>query len=66
MSRYALYRIFDNLDVTPSQLRIDRILDEARHSADPIHFIRVFGISESTAMRYIYTTHPERRSTLPR
>jgi hypothetical protein len=26
----------------------------------------VFGIGEGTAMRYLYTAHPERRSTLPK
>jgi hypothetical protein len=51
---------------TPSGLRQDRILDEARHTADPVHLIRVFGISDTTAMKYVYAAHPERRSTLPR
>jgi len=43
-----------------------RILDEARHTADPVHLMRVFGISDTTAMKYVYAAHPERRSTLPR
>ena len=47
-------------------LRQDRILDEARHSEDPVHLMRVFGITDSTAMRYLYAADPERRSTLPR
>jgi len=66
MSRYGIYVIFKTLGVTPSQLRIDRILDEARHTADPVHLIRLFGIADGTALRYVYTAHPERRSTLPR
>jgi hypothetical protein len=40
---------------TPSKLRQDRILDEARHTADPVHLMRVFGITASTAMKYVYT-----------
>jgi hypothetical protein len=40
--------------------------DEARHTADPVHLMRVFGISVRTAMDYVYAAHPERRSTLPR
>lgn len=57
---------FGPLGLTPSKLRQDRILDEARHTADPVHLMRVFGISDTTAMKYVYAAHPERRSTLPR
>lgn len=40
--------IFTPLRLTPGQLRRDRILDEARHTADPVHLITVFGISAKT------------------
>ncbi|HEV8653346.1 MAG TPA: hypothetical protein VG276_29110 [Actinomycetes bacterium] len=53
---------FRPLGITPSQLRADRILDEARHTADPVRLMRVFGISDTTAMKYLYTAHPERQS----
>jgi hypothetical protein len=43
------------LGVSPSQLRQDRILDEARHTADPVRLMRVFGICGTTAMKYPYT-----------
>jgi hypothetical protein len=55
-----------NVGLTPSGLRQDRILDEARHTADPVDLMRVFGISDATAMKYVYAAHPERRSTVPR
>lgn len=55
-------RCFRPLGMNPSQLRADRILDEARHTADPIRLMRVFGISDTTAMKYLYTAHPERGS----
>ncbi|QDO51692.1 hypothetical protein FNV60_28735 [Streptomyces sp. RLB3-5] len=42
----------------------DRILDEARQTADPVPLMRVFGIAAETAMKYIHTAYPERRSTL--
>ncbi|AGP59152.1 hypothetical protein [Streptomyces rapamycinicus] len=45
--------------------RQDRVLDEAFETAD-LHLIRLFGISASTAMRYITAAHPERTSKLPR
>ncbi|MFE2094435.1 hypothetical protein [Streptomyces sp. NPDC059460] len=47
-------------------LRQDRILDEARSSVDPPRLMRLFGISDSTAMRYITAAHPERTSKLPK
>ncbi|MFI1177508.1 hypothetical protein [Streptomyces melanogenes] len=47
-------------------LRQDRILDEALTSTDPLHLMRIFGISEATAMRYITAAHPERTAKLPR
>ncbi|MFD2422660.1 hypothetical protein [Amycolatopsis pigmentata] len=49
-----------------TQLRQDRILDEARATTDPVRLVRVFGITVATAMRYVYAAHPERRSTGPR
>jgi hypothetical protein len=52
--------------VSSSQLRADRILDEARHTADPAHLTRVFAISDTTAMKYLNTAHPERQSVPPR
>ena len=58
--------IFAPLGLTPGQLRRDRILDEARHTADPVHLMTVFGISAKTAMTYVQAAHPERRPTLPR
>jgi hypothetical protein len=66
VSSMAMTDIFRPLGLTPSRLRQDRILDEARHTADPVHLMRVFGISDTTAMKYVYAAHPERRSTLPR
>ena len=58
--------IFRPLALSPSRLRQDRILDEAKHTADPVHLMHVFGITATPAMRYIQAAHPERRSTLPR
>ena len=37
--------IFGKLGLSPSKLRQDRILDEARHTADPVHLMRVFGLT---------------------
>ena len=58
--------IFEPLGVRPDRLRQDRILDEARHTADPVHLVRVFGITENTAVNYVYAAHPGRQSVIPR
>jgi hypothetical protein len=51
--------------VTLRAVRADRILDEARETEDPVHLVRVFGISVTTAMKYIYTAHPHRGGPVP-
>jgi integrase len=66
VSKLVIEEIFRPLGFTASKLRQDRLLDEARHTEDPVGMMRVFGISVATAMKYIAAAHPERRSTLPR
>ncbi|MEU6786087.1 hypothetical protein ABZ912_43440 [Nonomuraea angiospora] len=58
--------VFRRADISPGRLRRDRILDEAAYTADPIHLMRVFGISGKVAMKYVQAAHPERRTTGPR
>jgi hypothetical protein len=58
--------IFGELGLTPSKVRQDRILDEARHTADPVHLMRVFGLSAHPAMKYIQAAHPGRGPSMPR
>ena len=55
--------IFRRLGLSPSKLRQDRILDEAKQTADPVHLMRVFGLTANPAMHYVHAAHPERRST---
>ncbi|MFE7036082.1 hypothetical protein ACFU9Y_37855 [Streptomyces sp. NPDC057621] len=53
--------------LTLSGLRQDRrILDEAAQNADPLRLMRLFGITEKTAMHYVTAAHPERTAKLPR
>jgi hypothetical protein len=58
--------MISSLGISPNRMRQDRILDEAKYSADPIHLMKVFGISDSTAMKYIHAAHPERQAVIPR
>jgi hypothetical protein len=55
-----------SLELSLWQLREDRILHEASLTADPLHLIRLFGISIGAAMRYIAAAHPEKTARLPR
>ncbi|MGY2116628.1 hypothetical protein ACW9HR_22210 [Nocardia gipuzkoensis] len=59
ISQYATKMMFRRFGISPLKLRIDRILDEAHHSADPVHLQRIFGLSTSTAVRYVRTAHPD-------
>ncbi|WP_174315580.1 hypothetical protein [Streptomyces sp. CB01881] len=43
----------------------DRILDEARHTGDPVHLMHLFGISVATTVAYASAAHPERFTTDP-
>ncbi|MFF8632459.1 hypothetical protein [Streptomyces werraensis] len=52
--------------VTLDGLRQDRILNEALECGDPLKLMRLFGITEKTAMHYVGTAHPERTAKLPR
>jgi hypothetical protein len=58
--------IFAGLGLTPSKVRQDRILDEARHTADPVHLMHVFGLTAKPAMKYVQAAHPDRGPTMPR
>jgi hypothetical protein len=62
----VLDAIFGDLGLTPSLVRQDRILDEARHTADPVHLMRVFGLTAHPAMKYIQAAHPDRGPSMPR
>jgi hypothetical protein len=63
MAHSTITAVFLSVGLQPHQLRQDRILDEAAVTADPIHLMRLFGISAGTAMRYVHAAHPERRSS---
>ncbi len=58
----TLRRLFRVVRISPSRLRQDRMLQEAAITADPVHLIRLFGISAATAMHYVTAAHPERHA----
>ncbi|MGW7276473.1 hypothetical protein ACWGH5_39005 [Streptomyces sp. NPDC054864] len=64
ISYWGLRAPFDQAGVPPRRLWTDRVLDEARTSADPVHLVRLFGIHPNTAIRYVQAAHPDK--ALPR
>ncbi|MEA5362906.1 hypothetical protein VA596_25460 [Amycolatopsis sp., V23-08] len=60
MSRYGLGAPFRQLGITARQLRTDRILDEAHHTAEPVQLMRVFGLGVTTAVSYVRAAHLDR------
>ncbi|MFI5978907.1 hypothetical protein [Streptomyces sp. NPDC051452] len=60
VAKYGIQPISTQLGLQPQKLRIDRILDEAHETADPVHLMRVFGIAPDTAMKYVQAAHPHR------
>ncbi|MET7298214.1 site-specific integrase [Embleya sp. NPDC005575] len=65
MTYIAFRRLFKTIGLNATQLRRDRILDEAVHSADPVHLMRVFGIGAESALQYVRAAHPEHFSIDP-
>jgi hypothetical protein len=64
MSYTGLRSAFDQIGLLPRQLWADRVLEEARETADPVRLVRLFGIHPNIAVKYVRTAHPDK--TLPR
>lgn len=61
MSDGVVNQVFRRIGITVGALRVDRIFDEARHSADRVRLMRLFGLSNLSATRYVLTAHPDKR-----
>ncbi|MEU9662837.1 hypothetical protein [Streptomyces chartreusis] len=61
MSTEVTKTVFERVGISARKLRGDRIYDEARHTADPVHLMRLFGLGTTTAMKYITAAHPDKR-----
>ena len=66
ISAAVISGLLRQLGFSARQLRVDRLPDEALHTADPLSVVRIFGVTVETAMRYVSAAHPERCSTPPR
>lgn len=65
VSKDGLRLVFRKLGMQPRRLRIVRLPDEAHETADPVHLMRVFGISDTTALKYVGAAHPHRSGPEP-
>lgn len=63
--RFAVRYQFRFTGLNPQRIWTDRILDEARDTADPIHLMRVFGLSATTAVKYVQAAHPTGAPSIP-
>jgi hypothetical protein len=53
--------VFERVGISARKLREDRIYDEARYTADPVHLMRLFGLGKTTAMKYVTAAHPDKK-----
>ncbi|MEU0602185.1 hypothetical protein ABZ484_28680 [Streptomyces sp. NPDC006393] len=53
--------VFERVGISARKLREDRIYDEARYTADPVHLMRLFGLGKTTAMKYATAAHPDKK-----
>ena len=60
VTKLMIQKMLQPLGVTATQLVTDRILDEARHTEDPIHLMQLFGIGAATAVKYLHAACPEK------
>ncbi|MFK0181817.1 hypothetical protein ACIQVR_38375 [Streptomyces xanthochromogenes] len=54
--------LFQRVGLPAGRLRMDRIVDEARHSADPVRLMELFGLSNLSATRYVLSAHPDKKN----
>ncbi|MFE6903601.1 tyrosine-type recombinase/integrase [Streptomyces sp. NPDC057717] len=62
MSAGVVQKPFKRLGLPAGVLRVDRIYDEARHSADPVRLMELFGLSNLSATRYVLSAHPDKKN----
>ena len=58
-TRGWVQQVFRRLGLTAGNLRVDRLLAEVHHSGgDPLTLTRLFGLSDTTAIRYCLELGP--------
>ncbi|WP_405652952.1 tyrosine recombinase XerC [Streptomyces sp. NBC_00019] len=62
ISAGVVQQLFQRVGLPAGRLRVDRIVDEARHSADPVRLMELFGLSNLSATRYVLSAHPDKKN----
>ncbi|MFF4512948.1 site-specific integrase [Streptomyces mirabilis] len=62
ISAGVVQHLFQRVGLPAGRLRVDRIVDEARHSADPVRLMQLFGLSNLSATRHVLSAHPDKKN----
>ena len=60
VNKLTIWYQFKFTGLGAQQVWSDRILAEAATTEDPLHLMKVFGLSVTTAVKYVKAAHPER------
>lgn len=63
ISAGVVQTLFQRVGLPAGRLRVDRIVDEARHSADPVRLMELFGLSHLSATNYVLSAHPDKKNS---
>lgn len=62
ISAGVVQHLFQRVCLPAGRLRVDRIVDEARNSADPVRLMQLFGLSNLSATRHVLSAHPDKKN----
>ncbi len=63
MSAGVVQHLFQRVGLPAGRLRVDRIVDEVRHTADPVGLMQLLGLSNLSATRYVLSAHPAKSNS---
>ncbi|MFQ6148514.1 hypothetical protein ACLMNJ_36570 [Streptomyces seoulensis] len=62
ISAGVVHLLLQRVGLPAGHLRVDRIVDEARHSADSVRLMEFFGLSNLSAIYYVLSAHPDKKN----
>ncbi|SOE33506.1 hypothetical protein [Streptomyces sp. OK228] len=62
ISAGVVQHLFQRVGLPARRLRVDRIVDEARNSADPVRLMQLFGLYNLSATRHVLSAHPDKKN----
>ncbi|MGW2605607.1 hypothetical protein ACWC4A_14440 [Streptomyces mirabilis] len=58
----VVQHLFQRVCLPAGRLRVDQIVDEARHSAAPVRLMQLVGLSNLSATRHVLSAHPDKKN----